>query len=115
MYIQKTLSHFGFKFSNLKDLKTGPKKQTRAYAEMSGSVSGAKGGSQLVLRPFKRYQGSMPKAINPTVFTPLPTLGAYIMKPSSRLKIGLHKGFCFPRNPPSLALLYVPSLLPATK
>lgn len=45
---------------------------------------GAKEESQLVSWPFKRYQGIRLKAINPTVFTPLTTLTAYITKPSSR-------------------------------
>lgn len=68
-------------------------------------------GSQLVSWPFKRYQGIRPKAINPTVFTPLPTLRAYITEPSSRLKMGFHKGFCFPSNPS----LSGPHLLPLHK
>lgn len=75
---------------------------------MAGSVCGAKGESQLVSWPFKRYQGIRLKAINPTVFTPLPALTAYITKPSSRLKTGFHKGFCFPRNPP----FHPPHLVP---
>lgn len=56
-----------------------------------GSVHGAKGGSQLVSWPFKRYQGIRPKAINPTVFTPLPSVTAYITEPSTRLKMGFHR------------------------
>lgn len=54
--------------------------------DVGGSVHGTKGEGQLVTWPFKRYQGIRLKAINPTVFTPLPTLSAYITKPSSRLK-----------------------------
>lgn len=67
---------------------------------MGECVCGTKGDSQLLSWPFKRYQGIRLEAINPTVFTPLPTLTAYITKPSSRLKTGFHKGFCCPRNRP---------------
>lgn len=68
-------------------------------------------GSQLVSWPFKRYQGIRPNAINPTVFTSLPTLRACIIEPSSRLKMGFHKDFCFPRSPS----LSSPHLLPLHK
>ena len=63
---------------------------------MGEGVCGMKGDSQLLSWPFKRYQGIRLGAINPTVFTPLPTLTAYITKPSSRLKTGFHEGFCCP-------------------
>ena len=78
---------------------------------MEESICGAKGESQLVSWPFKRYQGIRLKAINPTVFTPMPTLTAYITKPSSRLKKVFHEDFCCPRNPP----LYPPHLLLLTQ
>lgn len=62
-------------------------------------VSGAKGESQLVNWPFKRYQRIRLKAINPTVFPPLPTRTAYITEPSSRLKMRFPQGFLLPREP----------------
>ena len=37
---------------------------------MGVCVCGAKGDSQLLSWPFKRYQGIRLEAINPTVFTP---------------------------------------------
>lgn len=40
---------------------------------MGGSICGAKRENQLVSWPFKSYLGIRLKAINPTVFTPLPT------------------------------------------
>jgi hypothetical protein len=57
------------------------------------------------------YLGTRYKAINPALFTPLPDLRAYITAPSSRLKMGLHTGFCFPRNSP----LSVPACCPITQ
>lgn len=76
---------------------------------------GAKGESQLVSWPFKRYQGIRLKAINPTVFTPLPTLTAYITKPSPRLKAGFYKGFCFPENPLTPTPPGLPTCCPLTQ
>lgn len=112
----KASSHGTFLIGNLKErqamkaenrrkLKSAKEKTTKLGFEWS--VFGA-GGSQLVSWPFKGYQSTRHKAINPAVFLPLPTLRAYITEPSWRLKMGLHKGFYFPRN----SLLSPPHLLP---
>lgn len=72
-----------------KEVKNQPKikiKNTKSTRDVGGSVYGTKGESQLVCWPFKRYQGIRLKAINPTVFTPLPTLTASITKISPRWK-----------------------------
>lgn len=68
---------------------------------MGERVYGTKGESQLVGWPFKRSQGIRLKAVNPTVFTPLPTLAAYITTPSSRLN-RFPQGFLPPQEPSSL-------------
>lgn len=68
---------------------------------MGGSVCGAKGQSQLVNWPFKRYLGIRLKTINPTVFAPPPTHCLHYQA-IIQIKNGFPQGFLLPQEPSSL-------------